>query len=716
VGRSLSVGGLILAALSFLVLGTVQPAQGLEVADPSSFRSCLENSAAGGPTSCEIVGQAVASTTGTAPITAGIFAATLPTGRVLDVTLDFAPASCLIWDHRATFPSAGEPANAGSAVEVVKITAPSGVSSGSRLTIRNLCVKERRDGAAGGGSNTSTVMVSISGAGSSALEVSIVGEFQATPESGGLLSGSFAGDAFTNPSDAYGMLGEVGTEETLEYIYGLKEFPAASLSYQGGAKVFYVSQTTGGLIPTVGNDTNPGSWAAPILTCSRVAEIVDGVPGARIYFDSGDGDWVDNGAGNCQGLMPSLTPTCDGSLGFCALISPIDASIPLVIDATGSSERAIGCVATTAGASLALQNVSVENQASNDVFYSGEQCELVVLNGVCDGLVGNGSDNCATGHESSATWILGDRTVFSNSGSGTGANPLIANGTGSQVHIGIISRGLFQHLNPNASDDIINPGAGSSGSAFVIGAELASGTNNADCFELNPAASGSTPDDIDVRAARVLCQSEGTSSRGFFVRASGSTDRETIRFVGHQITVAGFAADATDMSGFVQHLNGALPAANVVDWRCFDCLADDISGDIIDQNESATYVGSFFSEFQGVIDEDDNATTFEINDVTYATLALARAAYDSDLWEIGTDASYADLGGTGTQCSHRHDDCGSPTVTMPTGVCHAARECATQAQPGHYAMQIQNGRELRHVIPGKLLRGFALERGNIGAR
>lgn len=133
-GRSLSAAVAGLGAILGL-LAAPAAADPHRVGSTSSFRQCIEQVAAAGPVECVVTDQVTETTTGNAEITAGIFAASLPTSRVLDIAIRFENPGCLIWNHQAAFPGSGEPANTSNPVEIVKITAPAGVQSLSLIHI-----------------------------------------------------------------------------------------------------------------------------------------------------------------------------------------------------------------------------------------------------------------------------------------------------------------------------------------------------------------------------------------------------------------------------------------------------------------------------------------------------------------------------------------------------------------------------------------------------
>lgn len=164
---------LLLGFLSVVSQGP-RPAHAETVSSASSLEICLERSAATADVECVIDEPITVRTIGTATISPGPFAATLPTSRRLNVTIRFARPGCLIWDHQAASPGTGEPANTSTPLRILDIEAPVGLVAGSRLRIENPCVEEWRNGAPGGSASTTVHGIAVRGAGLANLDSKVI--------------------------------------------------------------------------------------------------------------------------------------------------------------------------------------------------------------------------------------------------------------------------------------------------------------------------------------------------------------------------------------------------------------------------------------------------------------------------------------------------------------------------------------------------------------
>ncbi len=160
---------------------------------PAAFRQCLEQTAASNDAECLVTQRAVAATQGNDTISEGLFRAILPTNRRFDMVIKFTQPGCYVWDHRASFPGSGEPGNTSEPVEIVKITAPAGVVTGSKIRFENACIEEYRDGAPGGGATTIVKGVVVEGAGAANVDVSFTGTGRFRLSSGGDGTAMFEG-------------------------------------------------------------------------------------------------------------------------------------------------------------------------------------------------------------------------------------------------------------------------------------------------------------------------------------------------------------------------------------------------------------------------------------------------------------------------------------------------------------------------------------------
>lgn len=505
----------------------------------------------------------------------------------------------------------------------------------------------------------------------------------------------------SNTEIAGALPGQVGSEETLEYIFNMREFDPAAIAYEGGAKDFYFSQGTGGLLPVTGNDSNAGTRAAPMLSCAKMEEMVNAVDGARIWVDGADGDWTD--AANCATLLNGIDISCDGSRGPCAVISALDPDNPWTIDATGATEDAFQCTSSTDGAVLMLQNIFVENLSNADAIDTDNDCDVIALNFGAT-VTGNGNDNVFTPHNDtdSTIWVLGDRSFGTIDASSTNTNFVFAPGAGTS-HFGVISRGVFTNADDEAAQAVITVSGGGDGTVTMIGPQLISGASTSAAYVALQSPNSASPHNWYFARTTFV----GASANDQLIRAvvNGADDYTTI--LGYQNSFVG--------NGIAfQIVTVAQEAGATFDYQFYDTLVDGMGGSIIN-HDGETDTGAFTFTLEGVFDEDDSANSWDIDSTLYATLVLAQAGYP-DGWTIGTDSTYADLGGAGTECSHTEDDCASATVTLPIGQCHIARECYTQSVVGSYYLPIGAPKGLRFVVPGVTLTGFQLNRGQIGAR
>lgn len=531
-----------------------------------------------------------------------------------------------------------------------------------------------------------------------------------TPETSGQTSRLTVKGSFDDVSATYG---ETGDEALLAYIYGMERFNPAALTYEGGRKVYYFSQGTGGLIPTTGNDANEGTWAEPKLTCAEMENLVASVEGVEIRVDSGDGAWVDGGAsGNCPGLLNNLVPFCDTTKGACAVVGPIDPHTPFTIDASGASagERVVFCTTDADDGdvtSIVIENLAVTGAAAGVQGIQNERgCNIVGLN-LDLSITANGSDSVVESNGEGGVFLIGNRTRLEVLAASTGVNnwPIHAGTSGAtdDPFVGVIAQTSIEYNGGTGTEQGIFMTAGSSGDFFGIGPTVTStaGPGLLYGMELSQNGGGELQ---RARIARMLFHDGTGVSNGAGIRATTTAANEGADIQAAQITVDDF------------HYGVWLAGSNASDstllFDCLDCLVDATTFESL--RNDGTGVGTQRITFQGVVDEDDQTVTWELADTDYNTTALAQAGYDADVFAILTNDASGDLGGTGSTCGYREDTCGGGN-DAELGVCSQSRECRTLGPRGTYYLPIPDSFGLRYVVPGVTITGFQLDRGVIGA-
>jgi hypothetical protein len=133
------------------------------VSSASELVNCIQGTAAARPTACVIQDELVVTTRGTTAITNGVIGATLPSAYKFDLEIRFEAPGCLVWNHLNAFPYTGDPTSSvTSPVEVLKLLAPV-IADGSRLRIKNPCLREQRNGINGGDAVTVVNGFSLTG-------------------------------------------------------------------------------------------------------------------------------------------------------------------------------------------------------------------------------------------------------------------------------------------------------------------------------------------------------------------------------------------------------------------------------------------------------------------------------------------------------------------------------------------------------------------------
>lgn len=244
--RFVSRGAAAAVAAIVLTCGPV-PAlavQGLEANSPSEMRICLERSSAGGPVECVVSETVVARTRGAEFTGGAIVDVTLPAGPVVDAVLRFEPPSgCLVWDHSGTEPA--------TSVSLIRITAPSGVAAGSRVTVTGGCLRERRSGAAGGSATTKLVGIELTGTDAADVDLVIDGELRTDLYS----TATRTARARFSPASSDGLEAGRMTWATLDRLESLREFEGLDQSIPWSR--FWID-------PYRGSDSNSGRYDSPI--------------------------------------------------------------------------------------------------------------------------------------------------------------------------------------------------------------------------------------------------------------------------------------------------------------------------------------------------------------------------------------------------------------------------------------------------------------------
>lgn len=241
----------LLAVFSVFQLGSY------EVDDRSTMAQCIERLTQRGRAECVISEPILATTRGSATITAPIFGGTLPTTRAIDLTIRFEDDGCLLWNHLSAAPQAGDPANTVMPVDILRVTAPDGLVAGSRLRIENACLRHLTDGVDGGQAANRIVGIAIRGDGAGNLASSL--DFATTSLNG-------ASTTWTNAiglrvdGEAGGMSNGYATPATLEYLSRMLRFEGLDLSIPWGT--YWID-------PYRGNDANEGTYQQPFRTLGK---------------------------------------------------------------------------------------------------------------------------------------------------------------------------------------------------------------------------------------------------------------------------------------------------------------------------------------------------------------------------------------------------------------------------------------------------------------
>lgn len=357
-GRSLSA---FLGALCLIWAGTA-----LAVDSASSFRSCIQNTAQVQDVQCLVKLPAIEQTSGTAEITSGIFYATLPTNRVLDIEVKFENPGCFIWDHTG----ASEPGNTSNPVEIIKINVPAGVQAGSRLRFVDPCVQEWRNGVPGGNASTVVEGIKITGAGvgnltvtSGSERISITSSGSGTQDTNGVTAGS----AYSG-SVAVLIGGEDGVDDDAD--------PNVDpiICSNTNAACLYLSSESGWWTATSSNATTATDWA-PISSQILLEQTI-----------SARANTASHGAATCMAVREqhdadSTVPCGDNQYTW---IPPYGVTVTRLAWAARASvgiDSQTGCshCLTTDGGSTCLTGSTLEYPDSNDQPTDGQVEELTGL-------------------------------------------------------------------------------------------------------------------------------------------------------------------------------------------------------------------------------------------------------------------------------------------------------------------------------------------------
>lgn len=207
-----------------------------------------------GTVECVIDEPVTVTTTGAATITAGVFAATLPVSSVVDVDIRFRESGCLVWNHRAAAPAAGNPANSAVPVEIVRLEVPAGAQAGGSVRIWNPCVRHTTDGVAGGQATNRIQGIAVVGAGASSIAVA-VDRFDRVTVAGARESVPLS--AVLTPNSPAGLAGGLMTPATIDYLARAKSFEGLDPT---------ISWARYWIDPYSGSDANDGSYDRPFKT------------------------------------------------------------------------------------------------------------------------------------------------------------------------------------------------------------------------------------------------------------------------------------------------------------------------------------------------------------------------------------------------------------------------------------------------------------------
>jgi hypothetical protein len=173
------------ACLIYFALTLPARADGDVVSSVSELVNCIQGTLAARNVSCIVRDELTVITRGTAAITNGVIGATLPAGRVFDLEIRFEFPGCIVWNHLNAFPYSGDPtSSATSPVEVLKLLAP-GLQGGSRVHIVNPCIREQRNGVAGGDASTVVYGISVTGGDANEAMVTTFGDHRISLRSTG---------------------------------------------------------------------------------------------------------------------------------------------------------------------------------------------------------------------------------------------------------------------------------------------------------------------------------------------------------------------------------------------------------------------------------------------------------------------------------------------------------------------------------------------------
>lgn len=420
-----------------------------------------------------------------------------------------------------------------------------------------------------------------------------------------------------NGVDAGGAL----LEEGVGILYDLKRIMYPSNA--GGFTTIYVSSQAGGDLP-VGVDTNPGTWDLPIKTLTRVQEIItERGCGMELVFDGHD---VWTGATDYDDGLMGIDPTCTDTDQLAIYLHSSDPDARATFDCTGETGgNAAGVLqvdtATDAGWVVA-EGIHVQN-CGLDVFDTTNAAKFVVVNSGTRNVTG--ANNSFTAHNSS--YLFGFNIYAHHDTAGATA-AVIATGT-SIPEILIISDKKFEISDPAASfagAPVFVTGGFSATGVVLVGLDVGCAVGSTCTAGFDGLRSSTTAGAGTDRLTAIRTHVHDVAVC-FELEANAATRNATMDLF--QVTCAN-STDGIDLNITNAASLGTLTA------QC--AVFDELTAQVLDDTNECE--DSVVSITNSILDEDDIANTFVVDNTAAATVALARVELELNAGCLTADGTW----------------------------------------------------------------------------